>query len=149
MNLKKCFSSVVSNLVVLFCLISVFLFPSCEVGLGESVDTENPSVEITYPPNGSVIRGAFTFAGVCADDKGVSKVFVTVRKNDDASFVKEYEAKILDGGKWTCVLNEVQDGKAPTALQEKVFPFADGKYEIKAVAIDSSNRQSDGISRTY
>lgn len=149
MNFKKCFYSVISNSILLFSLISILTFSSCEVGLGESVDTENPSVEITYPPNGSVIRGAFTFAGVCADDKGVSKVLVTVRKNDDASFVKEYEAKLLDGGKWTCVLNEVQDGKAPTALQEKVFPFADGKYEIKAVAIDSSNRQSDGISRTY
>ena len=149
MNLKKCFYSVISKSILLFSLISILIFSSCEVGLGESVDTENPSVEITYPPNGSVIRGAFTFAGVCADDKGVSKVFVTVRKNDDASFVKEYEAKILDGGKWTCILNEVQNGKAPTALQEKVFPFADGKYEIKAVAIDSSNRQSDGISRTY
>ncbi|MCI7564984.1 MAG: hypothetical protein MST09_08440, partial [Spirochaetia bacterium] len=149
MNLKKCFYSVISNSILLFSLISILTFSSCEVGLGESVDTENPSVEITYPPNGSVIRGSFTFAGVCADDKGVSKVFVTVRKNDDASFVKEYEAKLLDGGKWTCVLNEVQDDKSPTALQEKVFPFADGKYEIKAVAIDSSNRQSDGISRTY
>ena len=149
MNLKKCFYSVISKSILLFSLISILIFSSCEVGLGESVDTENPSVEITYPPNGSVIRGSFTFAGVCADDKGVSKVSVTVRKNDDASFVKEYEAKILDGGKWTCILNEVQDGKAPTALQEKVFPFADGKYEIKAVAIDSSNRQSDGISRTY
>lgn len=149
MNLKKCFYSVISKSILLFSLISILIFSSCEVGLGESVDTENPSVEITYPPNGSVIRGAFTFAGVCADDKGVSKVSVTVRKNDDASFVKEYEAKILDGGKWTCVLNEVQDGKSPTVLQEKVFPFADGKYEIKAVAIDSSNRQSDGISRTY
>lgn len=149
MNFKKCFYSVISNSILLFSLISILIFSSCEVGLGESVDTENPSVEITYPPNGSVIRGAFTFAGVCADDKGVSKVFVTVRKNDDASFVKEYEAKLLDGGKWTCVLNEVQDDKSPTVLQEKVFPFADGKYEIKAVAIDSSNRQSDGISRTY
>lgn len=149
MNLKKCFYSVISKSILLFSLISILIFSSCEVGLGESVDTENPSVEITYPPNGSVIRGSFTFAGVCADDKGVSKVSVTVRKNDDASFVKEYEAKILDGGKWTCVLNEVQDGKSPTVLQEKVFPFADGKYEIKAVAIDSSNRQSDGISRTY
>lgn len=149
MNFKKCFYSVISNSILLFSLISILIFSSCEVGLGESVDTENPSVEITYPPNGSVIRGSFTFAGVCADDKGVSKVSVTVRKNDDASFVKEYEAKILDGGKWTCVLNEVQDDKSPTVLQEKVFPFADGKYEIKAVAIDSSNRQSDGISRTY
>lgn len=149
MNLKKCFYSVISKSILLFSLISILIFSSCEVGLGESVDTENPSVEITYPPNGSVIRGAFTFAGVCADDKGVSKVSVTVRKNDDASFVKEYEAKLLDGGKWTCILNEVQDDKSPTALQEKVFPFADGKYEIKAVAIDSSNRQSDGISRTY
>ncbi|MDY3885689.1 MAG: Ig-like domain-containing protein, partial [Treponema sp.] len=149
MNLKKCFYSVISKSILLFSLISILIFSSCEVGLGESVDTENPSVEITYPPNGSVIRGSFTFAGVCADDKGVSKVLVTVRKNDDASFVKEYEAKILDGGKWTCILNEVQDDKSPTALQEKVFPFADGKYEIKAVAIDSSNRQSDGISRTY
>ena len=149
MNLKKCFYSVISKSILLFSLISILIFSSCEVGLGESVDTENPSVEITYPPNGSVIRGSFTFAGVCADDKGVSKVSVTVRKNDDASFVKEYEAKILDGGKWTCILNEVQDDKSPTVLQEKVFPFADGKYEIKAVAIDSSNRQSDGISRTY
>ena len=151
MNLKKCFYSVISKSILLFSLISIsiLIFSSCEVGLGESVDTENPSVEITYPPNGSVIRGSFTFAGVCADDKGVSKVFVTVRKNDDANFVKEYEAKILDGGKWTCILNEVQDDKSSTALQEKVFPFADGKYEIKAVAIDSSNRQSDGISRTY
>lgn len=149
MNLKKCFYSVISKSILLFSLISILIFSSCEVGLGESVDTENPSVEITYPPNGSVIRGAFTFAGVCADDKGVSKVSVTVRKNDDANFVKEYEAKILDGGKWTCILNEVQDDKSPTALQEKAFPFADGKYEIKAVAIDSSNRQSDGISRTY
>ncbi|MGN0724220.1 MAG: Ig-like domain-containing protein, partial [Treponema sp.] len=149
MNLKKCFYSVISKSILLFSLISILIFSSCEVGLGESVDTENPSVEITYPPNGSVIRGSFTFAGVCADDKGVSKVLVTVRKNDDANFVKEYESKILDGGKWTCILNEVQDGKASTALQEKVFPFADGKYEIKAVAIDSSNRQSDGISRTY
>ena len=149
MNLKKCFYSVISKSILLFSLISILIFSSCEVGLGESVDTENPSVEITYPPNGSVIRGSFTFAGVCADDKGVSKVFVTVRKNDDANFVKEYEAKILDGGKWTCILNEVQDDKSPTVLQEKVFPFADGKYEIKAVAIDSSNRQSDGISRTY
>ncbi|MDD5776788.1 MAG: Ig-like domain-containing protein, partial [Treponema sp.] len=149
MNLKKCFYSVISKSILFFSLISILIFSSCEVGLGESVDTENPSVEITYPPNGSVIRGSFTFAGVCADDKGVSKVSVTVRKNDDASFVKEYEAKILDGGKWTCILNEVQDDKSPTALQEKVFPFADGKYEIKAVAIDSSNRQSDGISRTY
>ena len=149
MNLKKCFYSVISKSILLFSLISILIFSSCEVGLGESVDTENPSVEITYPPNGSVIRGSFTFAGVCADDKGVSKVFVTVRKNDDANFVKEYEAKILDGGKWTCILNEVQDDKSSTVLQEKVFPFADGKYEIKAVAIDSSNRQSDGISRTY
>ena len=149
MNFKKCFSSVVSNLVVLFCLISVFLFPSCEVGLGESVDTVAPSVEITYPPNGSVIRGAFTFAGLCADDKGVAKVSVTVRKNDDANFVKEYEAKILDGGKWTCVLNEAQDGEVSSVLQEKVFPLKDGKYEIKVVATDNSNRQSDGISRTY
>ena len=151
MNLKKCFYSVISKSILLFSLISIsiLIFSSCEVGLGESVDTVAPSVEITYPPNGSVIRGSFTFAGVCADDKGVSKVSVTVRKNDDANFVKEYEAKILDGGKWTCILNEVQDDKSSTALQEKVFPFADGKYEIKAVAIDSSNRQSDGISRTY
>ena len=117
MNLKKCFYSVISKSILLFSLISILTFSSCEVGLGESVDTENPSVEITYPPNGSVIRGSFTFAGVCADDKGVSKVLVTVRKNDDASFLKEYEAKILDGGKWTCILNEVQDDKSPTALQ--------------------------------
>ena len=39
MNLKKCFSSVVSKSILLFSLISILIFSSCEVGLGESVDT--------------------------------------------------------------------------------------------------------------
>ena len=33
---------------VLFILLSVFIL-SCEVGLGESVDTEAPKISITYP----------------------------------------------------------------------------------------------------
>ena len=70
-------SFLAGGLIMLVCF-----FTSCDVGLGESVDTVAPSVEITYPPANSVIRGAFEFAGTCSDDKGVSSVSVTVLGTD-------------------------------------------------------------------
>ena len=58
--------------------LSVFLLLfSCSVGLGESVDTEVPKVEVTYPPASSTIRDWFYLAGNCSDDKGVASLTVS------------------------------------------------------------------------
>ena len=55
-----------------------FVFATCDVGLGESVDTGAPSLSISYPPEGAVVRDWFRLAGSCSDDKGVSRVAVTL-----------------------------------------------------------------------
>ena len=51
---------------------------SDNVGLGDSVDTEAPKLEITYPPSSAVIKGSFIFAGTSSDDKGVTSMKVVV-----------------------------------------------------------------------
>lgn len=153
MNLKKCFYSVISKSILLFSLISILIFSSCEVGLGESVDTVAPSVEITYPPANSVIRGAFEFAGTCSDDKGVSSVSVTVlgtdrkavRYTDLDGNSKEYAvpaAKVENDGKtWHILINE--------QISEGAYPLSDGTYICKVQAKDSSGRTSDWIERSF
>lgn len=153
MNLKKCFYSVISKSILLFSLISILIFSSCEVGLGESVDTVAPSVEITYPPANSVIRGAFEFAGTCSDDKGVSSVSVTVlgtdrkavRYTDLDGNSKEYTvpaAKVENDGKtWHILINE--------QISEGAYPLSDGTYICKVQAKDSSGRTSDWIERSF
>ena len=50
--------------VILFSLIVV----SCEVGLGSSVDTLPPELEITTPPVDSIIRDSFIIGGSWSDD---------------------------------------------------------------------------------
>lgn len=141
-------SFLAGGLIMLVCF-----FTSCDVGLGESVDTVAPSVEITYPPANSVIRGAFEFAGTCSDDKGVSSVSVTVlgtdrkavRYTDLDGNSKEYTvpaAKVENDGKtWHILINE--------QISEGAYPLSDGTYICKVQAKDSSGRTSDWIERSF
>ena len=130
-------SFLAGGLIMLVCF-----FTSCDVGLGSSVDTVAPSLEITYPPANSVIRGAFEFAGTCSDDKGVSSVSVTVlgtdrkavRYTDSDGNSKEYAvpaAKVENDGKtWHILINE--------QISEEANPLSDGTYNCKDQAKDSS-----------
>ncbi|MGN0738306.1 hypothetical protein [Treponema porcinum] len=130
-----------------------WFFASCDVGLGESVDTVAPSVEITYPPANSVIRSAFAFAGTCSDDKGVASVSVTVlgtdRKavcyTDSDGSQKEYvlpaAAVENDGRTWRILINE--------QLSNGTYPLSDGTYICKVQAKDGSGRTSDWIERSF
>ena len=59
----------------LFLLFSFTLaLASCKVGLGEAIDTVPPTVTITYPPAGSVVRDTFVLAGDCDDDTSVRAI---------------------------------------------------------------------------
>ena len=51
------------KLYVLLTILVVLINVSCEIGLGASVDTEAPGLEISAPPADSVIRGTFTLSG--------------------------------------------------------------------------------------
>ena len=58
------------------CAVPVLSILACSdnVGLGESVDTEAPTIAITYPPASATIRGTFVLSGTWDDDKGVSSI---------------------------------------------------------------------------
>ena len=59
-----------------FVAVLLFSVISCEIGLGSAVDTQPPSVSISYPPSLSVIRDEFLFAGTWSDDQKVEDIFV-------------------------------------------------------------------------
>ena len=68
-----------------FVLLSLFIFLtlSCEIGLGSSVDTEAPSLEILNPPSDAVIRDKFAISGKWKDDGSLSEVFVDMVRLDN------------------------------------------------------------------
>ena len=55
------------------------IFTNCQIGLGESVDTDAPNGEITSPGVNAVIRDAFAIKGSWKDDGTVTQVKVNLR----------------------------------------------------------------------
>jgi len=107
----------------------ILLNTSCEVGLGASVDVDAPTLSITYPEQGSVIRENFIIYGECGDDKGISHINVTVNhmNGEKATVIKTFKA-ILDETQttWQANINDwLGEGKGYNGWE-----LADGNYVI-------------------
>lgn len=128
---------------VLFILLSVFIL-SCEVGLGESVDTEAPKISITYPDAKSVIKDRFVLAGECSDDRMVSSVLVTILDSSNNPVTGyELKAPVVESAKsgqvWSVEINAKNaDGS---------YPLKDGKYTFRTIATDGAGRKSAPFER--
>lgn len=119
-----------------FLIIAIlFLFPTCKVGLGESVDTVPPTVSIAYPPTKSIIRGTFNMTGVATDETKLASVTVTLDGTDYKSrHFGPYEAKVdSEKGTWSLDVN-------PSIGSNYAIP--DGSYNVTVVAEDSAKRKS-------
>ncbi len=145
MSYKKFFGFCFVTL--LFCTLS---FYACKdnVGLGESVDTEPPTLEILYPPASAVIRGTFALAGSWNDDKGISSIKVTVT-NATTNVEEEYKTETVTftadkDKKWKVNLN-AYDADNPSYYNGWELP--DGKYVLSVQATDTSGRVSGKITR--
>lgn len=112
---------------------------SCNVGLGDAVDTEVPKVSISYPPASRPVRDWFFLAGTCSDDKGVASVSILATNTETSKTYGPYSATVSDGT-WTCKINEKSNGK---------FLLVDGKYSFDVTAKDTSGRVSGVSSRTF
>src|SRR5574344_1337711 len=139
MTNKKTF---ISSGICLFA--TLFLF-SCQIGLGSSVDTDAPTLSITYPPASAIIKDSFISGGTCDDDVGVSSITVTVSSTDNSDFTAQtYKATIDSTGKsWYLDGLNTQDGTTGE------YPFPDGTYEISAIAYDASSHSSGTSSRSF
>lgn len=119
--------------------ISMLLF-ACSVGLGESVDTEVPKIEITYPPASSPVRDWFYLAGTVSDDKGVASVSVSAENistneiTDLGTFTPEKD------GTWAVKINEKDSAEN--------YKLKDGTYTFCMIAKDTSNQKSAPAYRT-
>lgn len=108
------------------------MFSTCDVGLGEAVDTENPSLSVTYPPKNAIVRDKFVLSGSCKDDRGIATVSVKLT-NTDTGEVNSFNAG-FDSSSWRIELNEADaDGK---------YPYSDGKYVAEIEARDGAGRKS-------
>ena len=63
-------------------LVFIALTFSCEIGLGSSVDTDPPTIDITTPPVDSIIRDSFLIGGNWSDDGEIAGVSVSLKKTD-------------------------------------------------------------------
>ena len=116
------------------------LFFACSVGLGESVDTEVPKIEISYPPASSPVRDWFYLAGTASDDKGVASVSVSAENistneiTDLGTFTPEKD------GTWAVKINEKDSAEN--------YKLKDGTYTFCVIAKDTSSQKSAPAYRT-
>lgn len=116
------------------------LFFACSVGLGESVDTEVPKIEITYPPASRAVRDWFLLAGTCSDDKGVDSITVSAENISTNKTIEIGTVSPAKDGSWSIRINEKDENGN--------FKLKDGTYTFSAVAKDSSKQNSAPNYRT-
>ncbi|MBQ7882331.1 MAG: hypothetical protein IJ312_06430, partial [Treponema sp.] len=124
-----------SILVVMLAICAVLgLINSCEVGLGNSVDTQPPKVSITSPDKGAIIKNTFTIQGSAIDETFIKSVSVVLTSNSTKKTYGPFNATLDENkGTWQVVVNEFNNGK---------FVIPDGEYGITVTATDSASRTS-------
>ncbi|MBQ9205822.1 MAG: hypothetical protein IJ158_03820 [Treponema sp.] len=134
----------------LFFTLFTVLIISCgeDAGLGASVDTKAPTLEILCPPSNATIRGTFVFGGKCADDKGIKSVLVSVSKilPDDKTepLITDEPATLSSDGTWQISLNSFKEENAYNG-----YEFADGSYIVSVNAYDKAGHESGVASRAF
>ena len=139
-----------------FILVFLVSIISCEIGLGSAVDTQPPSVSISYPPSLSVIRDSFVFAGNWSDDRSIEGIYVEVYqiKDDQKTVVFKEQADKVEQienenkqveGTWSINLNQYN---ANNPDWYNGWQFCDGDYEIQVYAKDNAKQVSSIASRT-
>lgn len=119
---------------------------SCNVGLGESVDTEAPKLEITYPPVSAAIRDSFILYGTCSDDKEVTSVKVTMMDTATNETVLSEVSAQVNSDTWQIKLNSYDTSNSSYC---NGWQFADGTYQVNVTAYDNAGHSSGTASRTF
>ena len=145
MSFKK-ITTYLCSLVIfsLICISAVFTACKENIGLGQSVDTESPTIKIDYPPTGAIIRKSFVLGGTWGDDKGVTGISIKVfKKESDNSTVQVYDGAAtvsVEDKKWYSTLNAYDN---ENAAYYNGWQFADGNYEVTVTAVDSANHTAE------
>lgn len=128
----------VKNIFIgLAALTVIFLFSSCEIGLGESVDTETPTGAISSPEVDAVIRSVFAIKGTWTDDGTVSSAAISLKNNSSGS-TATYSATVESSGSWYCEIDP----------KDECQPLVDGSYLATVVLTDDGGHTTT-LTRSY
>lgn len=114
--------------------IIILLTISCEIGLGESVDTDPPSLTIDANIADKIIRDDFALRGVYTDDGSITKLSAILKRTDGTGdpleFTGVYEEipKKRGTGTWTI------------DIPAKTNPIKDGTYQADVSITDGVGR---------
>ncbi len=135
-NLKKVGSAIRKFILAAGLVVPLFSTVSCEIGLGESVDTQAPVISITYPPVGATIMEDFILSGTYADDKGITGVTVTIQGTgiDNGNFSMGPLAATYANNIWQINLNK-SNGTGPY----NGYDIPDGPIEVTVNVSDGGN----------
>ena len=129
----------------IFSIITLAAVFSCgmEVGLGSAVDTDAPTVEISYPPKNAIVRSSFVLAGVCDDDLALDYVEVKVTETSTKKEYGPYKALLSEDCKaWSLLLNQKLFESRDAYDAYKQWEFPDGNYVITAISYDKNQKAS-------
>ena len=119
------------NVLFLCSLIAIFGFLSCQIGLGEAVDTVAPTITIQNPPLDSIVRGNFLVGGVYEDDGTIESCSIVLESTDGTNLKYEYNADVDSESKtWKAVV----DIKAKKVI--------DAPYQISVIMKDKGGHKS-------
>lgn len=124
----------------LFVAALAVLWTTCEVGLGEAVDTMAPVVAVSTPAASAICSGTIEISGTCGDDKGIAVVNIVVT-NTGTGEKHEYQGKLKDLTSWTASINELAENSG--------YPLKDGSYTADVTAIDIFGRSSGTSSTAF
>lgn len=111
-------------------------FTSCDVGLGEAVDTEKPTVSIEYPPKNVVIKEDFVISGKCHDETSLKSVTLSFQNSDTKNEYNFTASLSEDRNSWYAEINKFDS-------ENKKYPLPDGTYFVTAVATDGSGKKQE------
>lgn len=118
-SIKRCFLQFIGFFTLL-----LFIVPSCQIGLGSSVDTEAPELMITGPEAASIIRGNFAINGTWADDGEIESVTCVLTETESKeltySFTADFTTSKTEVGKgsWSAIVEKdsIRDGSYEAAV---------------------------------
>ena len=116
------------NVAKFFILVLISsLFMTCDPGLGKAVDTQPPTVSVSFPATKTVLKGGFIMKGIATDEVKVASCVVTF-KNIKTSQEYTFPASVNNGEFIVNVNSPKADGS---------FELADGDYNVTVTVSDA------------
>ena len=115
-----------------FSLISIVILSNCQIGLGEAVDVQPPTIFLTSPQADALVRDVFIVEGTYEDDLSVSEVLVSLKEVTTEVEHKELKAVVTPASE-----NELTKGTWSCSINPKELGIVDGTYVATVTAMDT------------